>query len=179
MRATVRGGLGVVGVCLAACGGDDGPMLMLYEGNWSGQQLIPAEWTRRISSVVTARGDEPRGPSGRVLRVRLHVVGLGRTPHRRAVRDDAADGAVADDHQEVGDRGVLGQWITVLPAADLVIAHKTDPGDGTTSWESWHRMLELVLTARGVEMPGPWPWGRVRTDRSAPLRGRFVPCYHG
>ena len=56
-------------------------------------------------------------------------------------------------------RGAVGQWITVLPAVDLVIAHKTNSiYRRTTSWESWHRMVELLLEAKGVEPDGPWPW---------------------
>ena len=57
-------------------------------------------------------------------------------------------------------RGAIGQWITVLPALDLVIAHKTNSVYGrTTSWKSWQRMVELLFDARGVHMDGPYPWG--------------------
>jgi CubicO group peptidase (beta-lactamase class C family) len=122
-------------------------LLMLYEGNWGGEQLVPVEWTRRISSVVTPL--EEMNPVGR----RDGYFGYG---YMWWVWDGPR--AVGPFAGAYTGRGALGQWITVMPAVDLVIAHKTDPDDGTTSWESWHRMLELVLTARGVEMPGPWPW---------------------
>ena len=57
-------------------------------------------------------------------------------------------------------RGAVGQWITVFPAIDLVVAHKTNSVyRRTTSWESWQRMIELLFRARGVEMPGSYPWG--------------------
>jgi CubicO group peptidase (beta-lactamase class C family) len=56
-------------------------------------------------------------------------------------------------------RGAWGQWITVLPALDMVVAHKTNSVySRTTSWESWERMLELLLEAQGVEMTTPYPW---------------------
>lgn len=121
-------------------------LLMLYEGNWGGEQLIPAEWTRRISSVVTPL--EEMNPERR----RDGYFGYG---YMWWVWDGPrATGPFAGAYT---GRGALGQWISVFPAIDLVIAHKTDPDDGTTSWDSWHRMLELVLTARGhgVEV---WPW---------------------
>jgi len=46
----------------------------------------------------------------------------------------------------------------VLPAVDLVVAHKTQSAyRRTTSWESWQRMLELILEARGARVEA-WPW---------------------
>ncbi len=124
-------------------------LLMLYEGRWGDEQLIPAEWTRRISSVVTPL--EEMNPEGR----RDGYFGYG---YMWWVWDGPR--AVGPFAGAYTGRGAYGQWITVMPAADLVIAHKTDPDDGTTSWDSWQRMLELVLTARGVDMPGPWPWAQ-------------------
>ena len=57
-------------------------------------------------------------------------------------------------------RGAVGQWITVMPAVDLVIAHKTNSVYGrTTSWRSWQRFMELMLESkRGVAMETPYPW---------------------
>jgi hypothetical protein len=58
-------------------------------------------------------------------------------------------------------RGAVGQWITVLPAQQLVVAHKTNNVyQRTTSWESYERILELLLEAKGVKLPGPYPWAR-------------------
>jgi CubicO group peptidase (beta-lactamase class C family) len=57
-------------------------------------------------------------------------------------------------------RGAVGQWITVLPAVDLVISVKTNSVYGRTmSWESWERMMELLFEARGIAPAGPYPWG--------------------
>ena len=48
-------------------------------------------------------------------------------------------------------RGAVGQWISVFPAIDLVIAHKTNSVYGrTTSWESWQGMVAGLLAAGGV-----------------------------
>ncbi len=57
-------------------------------------------------------------------------------------------------------RGAVGQWITVLPAVDLVIAHKTNSVySRTTSWHSWERFMELMLESKdGAEMAGSYPW---------------------
>jgi CubicO group peptidase (beta-lactamase class C family) len=121
--------------------------LMLNEGSWNGRQLISGEWARRIVSVVTPL--EEMHPIGR----RDGYFGYGYMwwiwdgPRATGVFEGAYTG-----------RGAVGQWITVLPALDLVIAHKTNSAYGrTTSWRSWNRMVELLLEARGVT--GPWPWG--------------------
>jgi CubicO group peptidase (beta-lactamase class C family) len=95
--------------------------LMLREGNWNGSQLVPKDWVKRIVSLVTPMY-EVNPPSWR----------------------EYAEGSlwgygylwwVWDDHHREGPfagaytaRGVIGQYITVLPALDVVIAHKTVPG---------------------------------------------------
>jgi hypothetical protein len=56
-------------------------------------------------------------------------------------------------------RGAVGQWITVFPSLDLVLAHKThNVYRRPTSWESFERITELLFEAKGVEMTGPYPW---------------------
>lgn len=122
--------------------------LMLREGRWHDAQVISRDWARRISSVVTP----------------LHEM----NPERR--RDGYFGYGymwwVWDGPRAVGPfkgaytaRGAWGQWITVLPAVDLVIAHKTNAVYGrTTSWDSFERFIELLFAAKGVTMPGPYPW---------------------
>ena len=122
--------------------------LMLNEGAWDGRQVISRDWAREIVSVVTPL--EEMNPISR----RDGYFGYG------------AMWWVFDGPRAVGPfegaytgRGAVGQWITVLPALDLVIAHKTNSVYGrTTSWESWHRMIELLFEAKGVEMEAPFPW---------------------
>ncbi len=122
-------------------------LLMLNEGDWGGQQIIPAEWARRIVSVVTPL--EEMNPESR----RDGYFGYG---YMWWLWDGPR--AVGPFEGAYTGRGAYGQWISVFPAVDLVIAHKTDPEDGTTAWDSWQRMLELVMAAKGIEMSGPWPW---------------------
>jgi CubicO group peptidase (beta-lactamase class C family) len=123
--------------------------LMLNEGRWDGRQVISRDWARRIVSVVTPL--EEMNPTGR----RDGYFGYG---YMWWVFDGPK--AVGPFEGAYTARGAVGQWITVLPALDLVIAHKTNSVYGrTTSWASWHRMIELLFEARGVEMPGPYPWG--------------------
>ena len=123
-------------------------LLMLNEGTWNGRQVIPADWAREIVRPVTPL--EEMNPVQR----RDGYFGYG---YMWWVWDGPR--AVGPFAGAYTGRGAIGQWITVLPALDLVIAHKTNSVYGrTTSWESWERMIELLFEARGVEMPGPYPW---------------------
>ena len=122
--------------------------LMLNEGEWNGAQLIPREWARRIVSVVTPL-DEMNPP-----RRRDGYFGYG---YMWWIFDGPR--AVGPFEGAYTGRGAVGQWITVFPVLDLVIAHKTKSAYGrSTSWRSWERLVELLLEAHGVEMTGEFPW---------------------
>ena len=122
--------------------------LMLNQGRWDGRQVLPEGWAQEIVRVVTPL--EEMNPARR----RDGYFGYGAMWW---VWDGPA--AVGPFEGAYTARGAVGQWITVLPALDLVIAHKTNSVYGrTTSWDSWHRTIELVFDARGVEMDGPFPW---------------------
>lgn len=123
--------------------------LMLNEGHWDGRQVISRDWARRIVSVVTPL--EEMNPVGR----RDGYFGYG---YMWWVFDGPT--AVGPFEGAYTGRGAVGQWITVLPAIDLVIAHKTNNAYGrTTAWDSWHRLIELLLEARGIQPETGWPWG--------------------
>ena len=121
--------------------------LMLNEGSWDGEQVISREWARRIVGVVTPL--EEMNPPGR----RDGFFGYG---YMWWIFDGPrASGAFEGAYTA---RGAVGQWISVFPALDLVIAHKTKSAYGrTTSWRSWQRLVELLFEARGVEVGG-YPW---------------------
>ncbi len=124
-------------------------LLMLNEGSWDGKQIISRDWAREIVSVVTPL--EAMNPVSR----RSGYFGYG---YMWWVWDGPR--AVGPFEGAYTARGAVGQWITVLPALELVIAHKTDNVyDRTTSWSSYERFIELLFEAKGVEMEGPYPWG--------------------
>lgn len=124
-------------------------LLMLNEGSWDGRQILSRAWAREIVRPVTPL--EEMNP----VRRRDGYFGYG---YMWWVWDGPR--AVGPFAGAYTARGAVGQWITVLPAVDLVVAVKTNSVYGRTmTWESWERMLERVLEARGVQMPGPYPWG--------------------
>ena len=122
--------------------------LMLHEGNWNGKQVISREWARRIVSVVTPLGE--MNPTNR----RDGYFGYG---YMWWIWDGPK--AVGPFKDAYSARGAWGQWITVFPSLDLILAHKThNIYRRTTSWESFERIIELLFEAKGVKMSGPYPW---------------------
>jgi CubicO group peptidase (beta-lactamase class C family) len=123
--------------------------LMLREGRWGSEQVVSRDWVRRISSVVTPL--EEMHPIAR----RDGYFGYG---YMWWVWDGPK--AVGPFEGAYTARGAVGQWITVMPAVDLVIAHKTNSVySRTTSWQSWERFMEFVLEAkRDVNPNGSFPW---------------------
>jgi CubicO group peptidase (beta-lactamase class C family) len=111
--------------------------LMLRHGRWGDRQVLPAGWARRISRTVT--------PAAEVARTSPFVAGLGYgllwwtfdgDAFRRTRLRDACTAS-----------GAFGQFITVVPRADLVIAHKTavPPARNVTAEAYVGRILPAVL----------------------------------
>ena len=96
--------------------------LMLRRGNWNGRQLVPADWvdesTRPFTRVSQMHPQRRRsGPWGYGC---LWWVFDG--PHATGPYEGAYAG-----------HGALGQHIFVIPKLDLVVAHKTAPGQRDAS----------------------------------------------
>ncbi len=114
--------------------------LMLRNGNWRGRQIVPASWvlesTRAITPVGAMNPAQRRGgPWGYGY---LWWVWDGpNTP-------DAYRGAFAA-------HGADGQHIVVLPALDLVVAHKTVAGENrSVSIGQFMTVLDLIVSAKAI-----------------------------
>jgi len=127
-------------------------LLMLREGEWAGKQVVPRDWVQKISGVVTPLRDlNPEAQrTGSFGAGHLWAYGymwwVWDAPKSRGPFDRAYTGM-----------GAGGQYITVLPALDLVVAHKTDmqqtPADGrqrnrNVSLGEYHGILSLLIAAR-------------------------------
>lgn len=118
-------------------------LLMLRRGQWKGTQVIPADWvdesTRAFTPVNEMNpGRRREGPFGYGY---LWWVWDG--PHATG----AYKGAYAG-------HGAIGQHITVMPALDLVVAHKTRPGQRdsagrprTVSHAEFLQVLDILVRA--------------------------------
>jgi CubicO group peptidase (beta-lactamase class C family) len=112
--------------------------LMLREGNWSGRQLVPRDWVRESTRAITpvSEMNPTRRRSGPFGYGYLWWVWDG--PHATGAYKGAYTGL-----------GAIGQHITIIPALDLVVAHKTRPGqDRSVSHGEFVRVLGLLLQAK-------------------------------
>jgi CubicO group peptidase (beta-lactamase class C family) len=94
-------------------------LLMLRQGEWAGKRLVSREWTARISSLVTPM-NEMNPPRHRALGSGLrwgygYMWWVWDAPNSPGPFKGAYTGM-----------GAGGQFITVLPELDMVVAHKTD-----------------------------------------------------
>jgi CubicO group peptidase (beta-lactamase class C family) len=111
--------------------------LMLREGRWEGRQIVPQDWVAESTSPLTRRSEmnpEPRrtGPFG---------YGYLWWVFDDPDLPDAYDGAFTG-------LGAVGQHILVMPALDLVVAHKTAPGrDRSVSHEQFLEVVALLVQA--------------------------------
>jgi len=114
--------------------------LMLRKGNWAGKQIVPREWIERITAPVTRLPDmnPPFMREGRVGYGYLWWV---------------FDGPWAQDPYEGAftGMGAGGQYITVLPKLDLVVAHKTNLArtqNKSVSGRQYFELLDKLVAAR-------------------------------
>jgi hypothetical protein len=110
-------------------------LLMLRQGQWRDHRIIPAEWVRRSTSVRTPLAEmQPQearaGPFGYGYLWWVWDGSFGTGPYQGAY----------------SACGAFGQYITVLPALDMVVAHKTWPS-GKVHQSDYLRLLDL-LTGR-------------------------------
>ena len=113
--------------------------VMLRNGRWNTDQIVPADWVRRISSTATPvhemnPANMRKGPFGYGY---LWWVWDG--PFSTGAFEGAYTG-----------RGAVGQFITVLPKLDLVVVHKTVPeGDRNVSAAQYQELLDRLVAAHG------------------------------
>lgn len=113
--------------------------LMLRDGKWNDQQVIPAGWVRESTSpVITSNQMNP--PSVRENRLAYGYLWW--------ILEEPAGSMLAGAYAA---RGAFGQYILVAPRLDMVIAHKRSlrPGRETTN-VSWGQFMEAVRQVVGA-----------------------------
>lgn len=112
--------------------------LMLRQGNWAGRQLVPRDWVRESTRALTPVS-EMNPPNRRTGRF-----GYG---YLWWVLDGAS--ATGPYAGAFSGHGAVGQYITVVPALDLVVAHKTRPGEGrSVSGTQYYAVVDYLVSAR-------------------------------
>ena len=120
-------------------------LLMLHKGDWNGKQIVPRDWVAKSTGVITpaAQLNPSRLRRGRAGYGYLWWVWDG--PWNSGAYEGAYSGF-----------GAVGQFITVIPKLDLVVAHKTIPGGGrNVSEPQYFELLDRIIAARTGAMPKP------------------------
>ncbi len=119
-------------------------LLMLRRGRWNGRQVIPADWVDESTRAFT--------PVGGMNPVRRRDGPFGYGYLWWVWDGPRATGAFKGAY---AGHGAIGQHIAVLPALDLVVAHKTAPGQRdaegrslTVSHPQFLQVLEVLVRAR-------------------------------
>lgn len=112
-------------------------LLMLREGRWGNTRLLTEEWVEEMITPVTAVGD--MNPAS----LRSGLFGYGYLwwiwdgPFNTGIYRGAYTGI-----------GAVGQFITVLPELDMVIAHKTRQGATTVTRGQYLNVIARLAGAR-------------------------------
>ncbi len=112
--------------------------LMLQEGEWNGKQIIDKDWAKKIVSEVTPL--EEMHP----LPYRDGYFGYGYMwwLYQGPKTPEGFEGAYSA-------RGAYGQYITVFPALDMVVSHKTKSDYGRrTNGNDYQKLLEMIVEAQ-------------------------------
>jgi len=122
-------------------------LLMLNHGAWAHKQIVPRDWVEASTHIITPVAQ--LHPS----RIRRNRAGYGYLwwvldgPWNAGPYEGAYSGF-----------GAVGQFITVIPKLDIVVAHKTIPGNGrSVSEEQYFDVLDRVIAARTGALPRPKP----------------------
>jgi CubicO group peptidase (beta-lactamase class C family) len=120
-------------------------LLMLSDGDWNGKQVMPKGWSGRITTLVTPSSDIH--PMQLSMRTQGSLWGYGMLWW---VWDAPVwPGLVTGPYQGAfSAMGANGQYITVLPVMNLVMAHKVDfdeDGSRQISPHQFHTILQMVI----------------------------------
>jgi len=111
--------------------------MMLQQGRWGDRQVVPADWIARTTALAT--------PATEVSRTSPFVEGLG-YGWLWWIFDPAADWPAPLKGAYTAS-GAFGQFITVIPMLDMVVAHKvTAPSKLNVPAEDYlHKILPAAL----------------------------------
>ena len=118
-------------------------LLALRAGRWGDRQLVPAEWIARTTALISPLADMDAAFDDSPPTVGRWGYGyLWWVWDARDASDPLAGAFTA--------WGVGGQYITVVPKLDMVIAHKTDTANRrTVSARQYDVALRMLVAAAG------------------------------
>jgi CubicO group peptidase (beta-lactamase class C family) len=118
--------------------------LMLRNGEWNGKQLIPISWIKKSTSLVTSV-DEIKISDPSIKNKPWWKWGYG---YLWRVWDDNAN-IRPELRGAFSATGAWGQYITIIPSLDIVIAAKTrSEYRRSTNYETYMNLLDILIDAK-------------------------------
>lgn len=114
--------------------------LMLREGNWNGEQIIPADWIRKITTPVTSYHE--------ALASKRNFAFFGYGYMWWCWDQPDSSGIFSGWYTAMG---AYGQYITVFPKLDMVIVHKNNSMTTKVSVETYLRILLKIISANNFQ----------------------------
>jgi len=112
--------------------------LMLRNGNWKDQQIIPADWVKTSTSVVTTYNEAVQNKTAYFNFGYGYLWWIWDEPYNTGYYNGAYTAS-----------GAFGQFITVIPKLDVVIAHKTKYEYGRqTTTDVYLRIIDKLISAK-------------------------------
>jgi CubicO group peptidase (beta-lactamase class C family) len=112
--------------------------LMLRGGSWRGRELVPKDWVTKLITP-TSSAEEVHGYA-------KYASGYGRLWW---LFDDPPSRAGGPLHGAYSAIGAYGQYITVIPQLDMVVAHKVvRKTKEAVSSSDYHRLLDMIIATR-------------------------------
>jgi CubicO group peptidase (beta-lactamase class C family) len=115
--------------------------LMLREGKWKDQQVIPASWVKESTTLLVP--SSRMNPAG----ARESKLGYG---YLWWILEEPSGSLLAGAYSA---RGAYGQYIMIVPRLDMVIAHKRAVRQGDNTPVSWSQFMELTRQLIGARCP--------------------------
>ena len=114
--------------------------LMLRDGKWKDQQIILADWVKTTTSVVTTYKEAVKEKTAYFHFGYGYLWWVWDTPYNNSAYKGAYSAT-----------GAFGQFITILPEPDLVVAFKTKYEYGRqTSTDVYLRVLDKLIAAKKI-----------------------------
>ena len=111
--------------------------LMLREGVWKGKQIVPRAWVKESTALHTPRTEMNPAPRRNGAFGYGYLWWVFDNPTLPEVYQGAYTGL-----------GAVGQHILVMPKLDLVVAHKTEPGNNrSVSHGQFLEVMALLVAA--------------------------------
>jgi CubicO group peptidase (beta-lactamase class C family) len=113
--------------------------LMLRNGTWNGKKILSKEWVKTITSPITSYSEALKNKTNYFSFGYGYLWWIWNAPNEKEAFQSGYSAT-----------GAFGQFITVLPKLDLVIAHKTNYDDyrRSTPTEIYLKILDKLVEAK-------------------------------